>query len=147
MMAKAKRGRGVHTAVVLSPEVRDQLKESERGLSEEIRERIERTLEWDTHDEPTRELAADIMGIAHELNRQTGVAWHTNSVAHDALAAAVQLLLENTKPPAGSAAVSDLFVGDPRTRGRSVAQFYLRIKAENEKTRQELLRRHTGDKS
>ena len=37
--------RGVHTAVVLPPEVLDQLRKSERGVSEEIRRRIALTFE------------------------------------------------------------------------------------------------------
>jgi hypothetical protein len=145
---KAKRARGVHTAVVLQPDVLESLRQSPRGVSNEIRHRINRTLYEDGFDQKTRELAADIMEIANELHRQTGVTWHLNRGAHQALVEAVRWWLDSIKPPVDDVgAVSDLFVGDPLTRGQSVAQSWQRIKAEIAKTDQEIINLHEGDKS
>jgi hypothetical protein len=87
-MAKAERGRGVHTAVVLSPEVRDKLKQSERGLSEEIRERIERTFKYDEVDPVTRELVEGLINIAALLRIDFGAEWHRWPRAYEAFATA-----------------------------------------------------------
>lgn len=147
-MAKQKRARGVHTAVVLQPDVLESLRQSPRGVSNEIRHRIDRTLYEDGFDQKTRELAADIMEIAGELQRQTGVTWHLNRSAHQALVEAVRWWLDSIKPPMNDVATaSDLFVGDPLTRGQSVAQSWQRIKAEMAKSHQEILGLHEGDKS
>ena len=50
MTDQKKRKRGIHTAVVLEPEVLERLRKSKEGVSFEIRERIRRTLEQDTFD-------------------------------------------------------------------------------------------------
>jgi len=148
-MAKKMRARGVHTAVVLQPDVLESLRKSPRGVSNEIRHRINRTLYQEQFDLQTRELAADIMEIAAELHRQTGVSWYRNRSAHEALIEAVRTWLDSIKPPIdGTAAtVSDLFVGDAVTRGQSVAQSWQRIKAEMAKSNREILGRHEGGKS
>ena len=52
-MKKSKRAR-VHTAVVLPPDVLEQLRRSERGVSEEVRRRVDRTLDEDAFDEKPR---------------------------------------------------------------------------------------------
>jgi hypothetical protein len=99
-MAKAERGRGVHTAVVLSPEVRDKLKQSERGLSEEIRERIERTFKYDEVDPVTRELVEGLINIAALLRIDFGAEWHRMPRAYEAFAtAAAQRLAGYALPP------------------------------------------------
>jgi hypothetical protein len=99
-MAKAERGRGVHTAVVLSAEVRDKLKQSERGLSEEIRERIERTLKYDELDPVTRELVEGLINIAALLRIDFGAEWHRWPRAYEAFAtAAAQRLAGYALPP------------------------------------------------
>ena len=69
--------RGVHTAVVLPPEVLDQLRKSERGVSEEIRRRIALTFEQDAADRVIRELCDEVRRIADKLRQDFGAEWHT----------------------------------------------------------------------
>ncbi len=120
-MARAERGRGVHTAVVLSAEVRDKLKQSEGGLSEEIRERIERTLKYDELDPVTRELVEGLINIAALLRIDFGAEWHAWPTAHKAFAAAAAQRLAGYTPPHGVMpdAASEIFAeNDPETVGR-----------------------------
>jgi hypothetical protein len=138
-------------AVALPPDIRDQLQAAAdtagHSLAEEIRRRINRTLYEDSFDEPTRKLATAVKWLAEEVSRQSEVPWHSNPRAQKALAAAIQDRLEITAPPWQGAA-SDLFgPGDPATLGRAISRSYQRVDAEMEKTHQEILRRHTGDKS
>jgi len=100
-MANVERGRGVHTAVVLSPEVRDKLKQSERGLSEEIRERIERTFKYDEVDPVTRELVEGLINIAALLRIDFGAQWHRWPRAYEAFAAAAAQRLAGYALPQG----------------------------------------------
>jgi hypothetical protein len=120
-MAKAERGRGVHTAVVLSAEVRDKLKQSERGLSEEIRERIERTFKYDEVDPVTRELVEGLINMAALLRIDFGAEWHAWPSAYKAFAAAAAQRLVGYAPPPGimtDAASEMLTENDPETVGR-----------------------------
>jgi hypothetical protein len=96
----------------------------------EIRHRLTLTLEEDQFEMPTRELARDVMFLADEVKRQSGLSWHTYPKAHEALAEALRMWLEIIKPPiAESAAASDLFgPDDPSTLGRSIARSYQREK-------------------
>jgi hypothetical protein len=150
-MGKTKlRGRGIHTAVVLPPEVLDRLRQSERGVSEEIRRRIALTLEQDAIDPATRELLAAVTWIAGELHRQSRASWHAFPKAHEALSVAIQTWLEMVKPKEPGGAANDLLSpDDPPTLGRSIARHYQRFKAEMEKTDRELrnLSQGKGDKS
>jgi hypothetical protein len=117
--------RGVHTAVVLPPEVLDQLRKSERAVSEEIRRRIARTFEQDAADPVMRELCNGISRIADKLRQDFGADWHASPRAHQAFVAAVAQRIAQYTPPTGteSAARSDLVgtvgVDDPpETIGR-----------------------------
>ena len=101
--------RGVHTAVVLPPEVLDQLRKSERGVSEEIRRRIALTFEQDAADRVIRELCDGVRRIADKLRQDFGAEWHASLRAHQAFAAAVAQRIAQYTPPAitESAAGSD----------------------------------------
>jgi hypothetical protein len=100
-MKEKKRTRGIHTAVVLPPDVLDQLRRSELGVSEEIRRRVALTLEDDAYDAPTRELVRGIMRLAAEVERETGCAWHDHSGAHLAFRQAILSRLARLKPKQG----------------------------------------------
>jgi len=96
--------------VALPPEVRSALETvaatAGHSLAEEIRSRLNLTLWLDTYDRPTRDLADAVMWIAQEIERQTREKWQSNRKANEALAAALQELLEGLKPrPSGG--VSD----------------------------------------
>jgi hypothetical protein len=138
-------------AVALPPNLRSRLEAAsaaaDHSLAEEIRIRLVRSFDQEVEDKPTRDLAAAVTWLADEVSRQSDLPWYSNPNAQKALAAAIQEQLEITAPPYQGAA-SDLFgPGDPPTLGRSIARSYQRLKTEMEKTYQEILRRHTGDKS
>lgn len=150
MEPKKKRQRAapamVHTAVVLSQETIDRLKQSERGLSEEIRRRVNQSLNDDAYDPQTRDLGAAVMWLADQLRQHTGAPWHATSKGHEALDEALRTYLSTLKQPPESA-FSDLFgPDDPQTLGRAIARHYVRFKAAQEKTIQELRERHKGEK-
>jgi len=122
-MGKQKRSRGVHTAVVLPPDMLEQLRRSERGVSEEIRRRLALTFEQDAADPITRELHAGLANIATQLKQDFGTEWHTMQRPYEAFVAAVVQRLANYKPPQREevAATDLLFAGPdgpPETIGR-----------------------------
>lgn len=86
------------TAVRLPREMHERLKQSEHGLSEEIRRRVERSFEEEAYDVKTRELAALVAKLAAEVERETGSAWHTHAGAHRLLRRAILALLARLKP-------------------------------------------------
>ncbi len=138
MVQKAKKPR-VQVAVRLEPEMLEELqKDGHLSLSDEIRQRINRTLFLDTYDDATRAFAEDVMWLANEISRQVGSTWSFSHNGHLALGTAVQTWLEINAPPLQGAA-SDLFgPDDPTTLGRSVARHYQRVKSEVEKSTEEI---------
>jgi hypothetical protein len=148
--------------VALSDELRKKLEAAStaagHSIAEEIRLRLERTFQVDTYDAATRELAADVLWIADEINRQS-VSWHLYPKAREALTEAIRTWIEITAPKrkikmpqpgrmVPVPGVSDLFgPDDPATLGRSIARLYERVKPELEKNTQELLKLHREDKS
>jgi hypothetical protein len=129
-------------AVALRPEVRAQLEAaataSGHSVAEEIRRRINFTLWLDSYDKPTRDLADAVMEIAREIERQTRSPWQSNRKSNEALAAAVQEWLEGLRPRLSGGA-SDLFgPDDPATLGRSIARYHRHVRAEVEKSAEEV---------
>lgn len=59
----------------------DQLRQSELGVSEEIRQRLERTFRNDGIDQPTRALMAAIDRFAVLVRLQTNHHWHAHAAA------------------------------------------------------------------
>jgi hypothetical protein len=95
----------VHTAVVLPPEMIEQLKQSERGLSEEIRGRLKQSLDAESrYDRQTRELAENIMELAALIPRHAKAEWHQHPEAHATLKRMIQVFLEARVPPDTSVA-------------------------------------------
>jgi hypothetical protein len=91
----------VHTAVVLPPDMIEQLKQAERGLSEEIRGRLRQSLDTESkYDRQTRELAENIMELAALIPRHAKAEWHQHPEAHAALKKAIQVFLEARVPQA-----------------------------------------------
>jgi hypothetical protein len=113
-----------------------------------------RSFQQDTVDPRTRELGADIVGLAEQRQHEKGAPWYSFEKGHEALMAAVISWLESLKmrdpgSPAGSAA-SDIFWGvdDPQTIGRSVARHYRDFKVLAEETDRKMRNLHNkgGDK-
>jgi hypothetical protein len=125
-------------AVALPPELRTQLETAARAadhsLAEEIRARLVSSFDQEVVDRPTRELAADVVGLAEQISSQKGFAWHSHEKAHETLVAAIVALLADRKPKrtAKIALPSDLMWGDddPATLGRSIARYYQQFKAD-----------------
>jgi hypothetical protein len=121
MTDQKKRKRGIHTAVVLEPEVLERLRKSKEGVSFEIRERIRRTLEQDTFDGRTLSLANLMMRVAEDIRRHTGTPWHATKKGRQAIVAAFEQLVDSL--PVGTTVPEDTFgPDDPSTLGRAIAR-------------------------
>lgn len=97
-MAKPKRERGVHTAVVLPAEMLELLRKSERGVSEEIRRRLALTFKDDEADPETRKLCAAIENFAVLVRLQTRHDWHRHAAANRVLRYMITARLARLKP-------------------------------------------------
>jgi hypothetical protein len=122
-MKEKKRTRGIHTAVVLPRDVLEQLRRSERGVSEEIRRRIALTFEQDSIDPVTRELRDGLVDIAKLLRQDYAVEWYTWPPAYQAFAAAMAKRIAEYAPPPGilasAGATKDMLREEsPETIGR-----------------------------
>ena len=120
----------VQTGVRLEPDTLRRLR-SGRGLSDEIRERLERTFKLD-EDPVTREVVEGLMNIAKLVALDFGAPWYADPKAHEAFVAAINVRLaayapsERTvapAPPAHTAVVLGEVSGTvpdefPKTIGR-----------------------------
>jgi hypothetical protein len=91
----------VQVGVRLDSAVADRLRASEHGLSEEIRERLERTFKYDEVDPVTRELVEGLINIAASLRVDFKGEWHSWPGAYEAFATAVAQRLSAYAPPPG----------------------------------------------
>jgi hypothetical protein len=71
---------------------------SGNSLGEEIRQRLERTIEQDAIDLVTRELLTGIVNLAANIQADLGAAWHSSQDVQEVFAAAVALRLAGYKP-------------------------------------------------
>src|SRR5262249_34915640 len=113
----------VHTGVRLDAAIFERLSKSKLGLSEEIRQRVERTFREDYLDAVTRELRDGLAEIAALIHADFQTEWHTSPRAHKAFAAASAQRVaayEPTEARSGGVGVSDLFGQSdaPETVGR-----------------------------
>jgi hypothetical protein len=139
----------VQTAVRLPRDMHERLKQSEAGVSEEIRRCVQRAFDMDALDPDTRELAADMLELAELVRFDVAGNWNSHPGAHAAFRAAVIALIDERKPkgaPIFGAARDLLGAGisksdDPDTIGRALVRHYHRVKAERKKLLQELLNR------
>jgi hypothetical protein len=137
------------TGLRLPREMLERLKKDDLSVSEGIRIRLERTFEEDALDPPTRKLAAALIRIAEEVEREVGHQWHSSPVAHEAFTAAIMQRLDALKPSALTGAAHDLFlksIDDPGTIGRSIERRRRRVEQANEQTKAELLAKFKGGK-
>lgn len=113
----AKQQARVQTGLRLEPAMIDRLRQSDRGLSDEIRDRLERTFKEDAIDAVTRELRDGLVNIAERLRADYGE-WHKSPMAYQAFnAAMIQRIAQYEPPPEPEGAASDLF-GRSDTIGR-----------------------------
>jgi hypothetical protein len=112
-----------HVGVRVDPAIADRLRASERGLSDEIRERLERTFKYDEVDPVTRELVEGLINIAALLRIDFGVEWHAWPPAMQAFAEAVkERVVAYRLPPGiltGAGAAAEMLRDEPpETIGR-----------------------------
>lgn len=110
------------TGLRLPTEILDRLRSGKLGLSDEIRDRLERTFKEDDSDPVTRELFAGLANIADLLRQDFNVQWHALPEAHEAFVTAVTRRLAAYKPstpdtPVSSAVALDLLSVRPETAG------------------------------
>ena len=104
----------------LDAKIVERLSVGGRGISDQIRERLERTFAEDDLDGITREFRDGLVNIADLVRADFGCEWHMKPRAHQACAAALaQRIAEYAPPPNEGVGASDLFgPGDPETGGR-----------------------------
>jgi hypothetical protein len=101
-MAQADPARSlVHIGVRVDPSIADRLRASNRGLSDEIRERLERTFKYDEIDPVTRELIEGLTNIAALLSVDFKGEWHAWPGAYEAFKSAVVQRLSAYAPGPG----------------------------------------------
>jgi len=103
------------TGLRLEPEILARLRASKRGLSDEIRDRLQRTFTEDAHDPVLRELRDALLNLAELVRIDCGGDWHSSPSANKEFVAAVtQRLAGYTPPPRrGPVVASDLLVDEP----------------------------------
>jgi predicted DNA-binding protein len=129
--------------------------QSGESVAEEIRRRVEASFAREAVDEPTRELADDIVALAEDISRHKRFSWHSHEKARETLIEAIKEWL--TPPPRIPrlltqpvvVGATDLLWGgdDPATLGRSIARHRRHFKAEIEKSTEEMRKLHEEDKS
>jgi hypothetical protein len=69
-----------------------------RGLAEEIRDRLQESFDWGRFDAPTRSLLSRIGFLASLTRPQTGRDWFNHAGAHHVFRRAIEILLGRSKP-------------------------------------------------
>jgi hypothetical protein len=135
----------VHTGIRLDAKIVERLSGSGRGVSDQIRERLERTFAEDDLDAATRELRDGLVNIAARVRADFGCEWHMMPRAHQAFVAAVAQRVGGYAPlPNESPAASDLMyfgpddapetIGRMRERDDQRAHDYQHLKTAQERT-------------
>jgi hypothetical protein len=127
----------VHTAVVLPrillERMRTDAERSGRGLSTEIRERLQMTYEIEglPDDPETRDLLACVKTLAINLNRDLGQNWHKSQYGKDALHGGWMTFLGEYVPE-GDEGVRKF--GNPNTHGITRARAIIEARGEENKS-------------
>ena len=136
MAGEVKRQMGV----ALPDDLREQLQlaadAAGHSVAAEIRKRVEESFRSDGINQPTRELANDVIELAQLVRLDVGANWNTDPGAHAAFKSAVGALIDEHKPEGAPVfgAVRDLFGAgisksdDPDTLGRALVRHYRRSK-------------------
>jgi hypothetical protein len=119
-------GDTVAAAVRLRRSTVEWLRISTDGITDGIRQGIDRLMLDEQFDKETLELASNIKMLAKEIQRQTGADWHRSPAAHEAFSEAIRTWLDMHKPQRGiptdqlEAGISS--PDDPKTVGRTIAR-------------------------
>ncbi len=99
---KDRREARVQTGLRLETRILNRLRNnSKRSLSEEIRDRLERTFKEDAIDPVTRELCEGLVNVSELLRDDFGEEWHAWPPAHQTFAAAIAQRIAGYAPPPG----------------------------------------------
>ena len=118
---KGKREALVQTGLRLEAGLLERLRACGQSLSDEIRDRLNRTFkEDDAIDAVTRELRDGLVHIAARLREDYKTEWHESSSAHEAFSAAIVQRLEGYRYLAKKGPAEELFEpgGSPKLIGR-----------------------------
>jgi predicted DNA-binding protein len=88
--------------ITLGDELRARLnaasERSGRPVSEEIRARLEQSLEGEVFDKPTLDFAAAVLDVAREVEIETEAPWHADAGAYRTLQRAIRMVLAKWRP-------------------------------------------------
>jgi hypothetical protein len=131
----------IHTAIVLPSEMIQLLKQSERGLSQEIRHRLTQSLVADEHDPRTRKLAGAVMELSRIIAEQAKHQWFDHPEVHAALMGAVHEYLVRYRPSIEGtpAEIPGFKPGHSTTLGKMIGANFVITEAARERQRQELV--------
>lgn len=114
------------TGLRLEPEILARLRAGEHGLSDEIRDRLQRTFTEDALDPATREVRELVVAIAKLIEIDYGRPWHQSPRGHQAFMTALAAVLAQYEPErlSGPPVASDLMEPDvpPESLGQIRAQ-------------------------
>jgi len=74
-------------------------KQSGRPVSDEIRARLEQSLDDELFDKQSRDLTASVLNAAREVEIEIGKAWHKHAGAHRTFRRALLRVLSKWRPP------------------------------------------------
>jgi hypothetical protein len=96
-----------------------------RPVSEEIRDRLQKSFEYDFIDPMTLRLGQNLMSLAAEIDRQCGAKWYEHPVVFEALQVAITAWMAQAGPTSEDAPKLSEPV-DPQTLGRTVSSMLYR---------------------
>lgn len=124
----------VHTAVVLPRDLLDRLRtdaeRSDRGLSAEIRQRLQLTYDFEglPRDPETKDLVRCIENLADNIAGDLGKKWHEHAYALAAFKAGVVAFLAQYKPKGDASVRPDTrVVGEPDDPPEVVGRTHARL--------------------
>jgi hypothetical protein len=95
-----------------------------RSIADEIRQRIEYSLDEEGLDERTWWLTHQIKRLARDVQHATGVSWYTHPLAHIAFVEAIATLLEKLKPalPPNESSPTETEQQEAKAVGRTITR-------------------------
>jgi hypothetical protein len=121
--SRREKGTMVQTGLRLEAEILDRLRSGKLGLSDEIRDRLQRTFKEDEFDPVVREVRDVVVEVARLIDGDYGRPWHQSPRGHRAFMVALAAVLGEFEPEV-SVGASELMEADlePESIGRVRAQ-------------------------
>jgi hypothetical protein len=93
-----KRSDAVSSSIRLPRDLHEWLNNQPGGITDTIKRGFEMLRFAEGADEPTRQLAAVLFGMAHEVELEVGQAWHADPGAYRTLQRAIRMALAKWRP-------------------------------------------------